>query len=131
MGKIDAIAEFKQKLQQLETVGNVLPHAPVWQRFDDLVGKMSNDQQAFVNNNEKALAKRKELLSTFNDWLFERFKDEFVQIPVFAGLAEEYVNAVATAAQEFGQHAAGLEKENEELRRQLDELRAKQGDKML
>ena len=131
MGKIDAIEEFRQKLHQIENQGSVPVRAPVWQRFDDLVNKMSNDQQAFVNSSEKALAKRQELMQTFNDWMFERFKDEFVQIPMFAGLAEEYVNVVAETAQEFGQHAAGLEKENEELRWQLDELRAKQGDKML
>lgn len=105
--------------------------AAVWQRFDELVNKMSNDQQAFVNSNEKALAKRQQMMTTFNDWLFERFKDEFVQIPMFAALADEYVNVVAETAQEFGRRAVGLEQENEDLRRQLAELRAAQGDKML
>ena len=69
--------------------------AAVWQRFDELVNRMSNDQQAFVNGDEKALAKRQQLMTTFNDWLFERFKDEFVQIPAFAALAGEYVDVVA------------------------------------
>lgn len=131
MGKIDAIEEFKQKLHQIESQGSAPMRAPVWQRFDELVNKMSNDQQAFVNGNEKALAKRQQMMATFNDWLFERFKDEFVQIPVFAALAEEYVDVVANTAQEFGRHAAGLEKENEELRRQLAELRAERGDRLL
>lgn len=131
MGKIDAIEEFKQKLHQIESQGSAPVRAPVWQRFDDLVNKMSNDQQAFVNSNEKALAKRQQMMTTFNDWLFERFKDEFVQIPMFAALADEYVNVVAETAQEFGRRAVGLEQENEDLRRQLAELRAAQGDKML
>ena len=131
MGKTDAIEEFKQKLHQIESQGSAPVRAPVWQRFDELVNRMSNDQQAFVNGDEKALAKRPQLMTTFNDWLFERFKDEFVQIPAFAALAGEYVDVVAETAQEFGRHAAGLEKENEELRRQLAELRAEQGDKLL
>lgn len=131
MGKIDAIEEFKQKLHQIESQGSAPVRAAVWQRFDDLVNKMSNDQQAFVNSNEKALAKRQQMMTTFNDWLFERFKDEFVQIPMFAALADEYVNVVAETAQEFGRRAVGLEQENEDLRRQLAELRAAQGDKML
>ncbi len=131
MGKIDAIEEFKQKLHQIESQGSAPVRAAVWQRFDELVNKMSNDQQAFVNSNEKALAKRQQMMTTFNDWLFERFKDEFVQIPMFAALADEYVNVVAETAQEFGRRAVGLEQENEDLRRQLAELRAAQGDKML
>lgn len=131
MGKIDAIEEFKQKLHQIESQGSAPVRAAVWQRFDDLVNKMSNDQQAFVNSNEKALSKRQQMMTTFNDWLFERFKDEFVQIPMFAALADEYVNVVAETAQEFGRRAVGLEQENEDLRRQLAELRAAQGDKML
>lgn len=131
MVKIDVIEELKQKLHQAETQSGQTEQAPVWKRFDDIVNKMSNDQLTFVNANEKALEKRRLMMSTFNDWMFERFKNDFVQVPMFAALAGEYVDIVAETAQEFGRWAAGLEKENEELRRQLAELKSKNEGSML
>ncbi|MGN0913039.1 MAG: hypothetical protein ACI4OE_07075 [Alphaproteobacteria bacterium] len=124
MGNFElTLEEAKQRLQQLEN-GAETQKQPIWQRFDDLVGKMSNDQRAFVDQNAVACAKRQEVMETFANWMFECYKNEFVKVPVFAKLVEGYVDAVAEAAQEFGKKTAGLAKENEELRRQLAELKA-------
>ena len=111
----------RQKLQQT-LKGETQVKAAVWQRFDDIVSRMSNDQQAFVNSNEKAVAKRQEMMEVFINWMFEVHKNEFAQH--FGKLANDYVDTVAETAQEFGKRAAGLAKENEELRRQLAELQA-------
>lgn len=124
------LEEARKELDELKNSQNIAIN-PIWKRFNDLTSRMSDDQQAFVNNSEKAVEKRQELMQTFNNWLFERFKNDFVKIPAFASLAEEYVNTIADVAQEFGQKTAGLAKENEELRRQIAELKAKQEDKLL
>lgn len=127
------IASLEQKLAALKNqeTGAAQENQPVWKQFDDLVGRMSDDQKSFVDVNENVVNARQKLMRTFNDWLFEKHKNEFVAIPAFAGIAQEYVEAVASTAQEFGRKAAGLRQENEELKRQLADLQAKQAENLL
>ena len=100
---------------------------PVWKRFNDLIQQMSDDQKAYVSNHELVIGERQKMMQTFNDWMFEKYKNEFVTIPSFDSLAQGYVEAVASTAHEFGAKSAALRQENEELRRELDALKRKMG----
>lgn len=100
---------------------------PVWKRFNDLIQQMSDDQKAYVGNHDLVIAERQKMMQTFNDWMFEKYKNEFVMIPSFDSLAQGYVEAVASTAQEFGAKTAALRQENDELRRELDELKRRMG----
>ena len=100
---------------------------PVWKRFDDLIQQMSDDQKTYVANHETVIGERQKMMQTFNDWMFEKYKNEFVTIPSFDALAQGYVEAVASTAQEFGAKAAALRQENEELRREIEALKQKMG----
>lgn len=119
------IRELEKRLEELN-LGSQKETSEVWKRFDDLINKMSEDQKAYVGQNDKVINKRKEMIQTFNDWLFEKYKGEFVEIPAFAAIAQEYVEATASTAQDYGARANRLEQENEDLRRQLNALREKQ-----
>lgn len=100
---------------------------PVWKRFNDLIQQMSDDQKAYVGNHDLVIAERQKMMQTFNDWMFEKYKNEFVTIPSFDSLAQGYVEAVASTAQEFGAKTAALRQENDELRKELAALKSKLG----
>lgn len=118
--KVNALKAQEGQTQELQ---------PVWKRFDELLGQMSDDQKSFVAGDEEVINQRQKVMATFNDWMFEKYKNEFAAIPAFAGIAQEYVDAVASTAQKYGQKAANLQKKNEELKRQLAELqKAKEED---
>lgn len=87
---------------------------------------MSDGQRAYVGTNEYVVKKRKDMMSVFNDWMFERFKNDFVAVPEFDKLAQEYVGAVASTAQEYAEKAAGLQQENERLKAEIEKLKANQ-----
>lgn len=100
---------------------------PVWKRFNDLVQQMSDDQRSYVSNHDAVVGERLKMMQTFNDWMFEKYKNEFVSIPSFDSLAQGYVEAVASTAQEFGAKTAALRQENAQLRQELDELKRRIG----
>lgn len=100
---------------------------PVWKRFNDLIQQMSDDQKAYVANHEVVVAEKQKMMQVFNEWIFEKHKNEFVLIPGFDGLAQGYVEAVASTAQEFGAKTSALRQENEDLKRELEALKSRLG----
>lgn len=100
---------------------------PIWKRFNDLIQQMSDDQKSYVANHEFVVGEKHKMMQVFNEWIFEKYKNEFVTISGFDSIAQGYVEAVASTAQEFGQKSAALRQENEQLRRELDELKKRIG----
>lgn len=133
VGENEAIDALKQKLHQIgnqpQPLADIKPKA--WARFDDLMNKMSDDQKVFVANDKDVINKRQTMMSAFTEFMFEKHKDEFSSYPVFEAYTTEYVDAVASTAQKYGQRAAGLQEENEQLRKELEELKAQRGSDLL
>ena len=97
--------------------------APVWQRMTDHLLKMTQDQIAFINNDANVIKKKQDLNSTFIEWLFEKYKNEFVSYPVFEKLSQDYVDCVIFSAQEYSNQQASMQKDNAALRKEVEELR--------
>ena len=121
-----SIADLEKRIS-IYKEGSKTEVQPVWKRFNDLIQQMSDDQKAYVGNHDLVIAERQKMMQTFNDWMFEKYKNEFVTIPSFDSLAQGYVEAVASTAQEFGAKTAALRQENDELRKELAALRSKLG----
>lgn len=121
-----SIEQLERKIKELNSGAQKTPQSEVWRRFNDLIARMSDDQRAYVGTNENVIKKRKDMMNVFNDWMFERFKDDFVAVPEFDKLAQEYVGAVASTSQEYAQKAAGLQEENERLKAEIEKLKANQ-----
>jgi hypothetical protein len=125
------IAELERKISLYQENAQSKQKSAVWEHFDSIINKMSEQERAFVGGTHEVIAKRQQLMSTFNDWLFYKYRDEFSSIPEFNKLSGEYVDLVQTTAKDFGRKAVEVEAENAELRRQLAELQAKHGENML
>lgn len=132
---MDELSELKTKLDQLKSqmTSDVQAQADqskpqlseVWIKLNDVVSHLSPEQIAYINSNKELVHKKTELNGVFNEWLFEKYKNEFTKIPQFEAIAREYVVSVEKASQEYIESAKNMMTENEQLRSELDELRRK------
>lgn len=132
---MDELSELKTKLDQLKSqmTSDVQAQADqskpqlseVWIKLNDVVSHLSPEQVAYINSNKELVHKKTELNGVFNEWLFEKYKNEFTKIPQFEAIAREYVTSVEKASQEYIESAKNMMTENEQLRSELDELRRK------
>lgn len=97
--------------------------ASVWQRFDEVVGRMSPEQINYVNTNPESVKARENLMDMFVNWLFEVHKNEFVAIPQFKELADGYVDTIVSTSQEYLNKQREVLLENERLRAEIEELK--------
>lgn len=101
---------------------NVAPSP--WDRLKTATGNMELGQIAWVMKQDKVVQAWTSLKSTFDNWLFERWKEDFGKVQAYRPLVDNYINAVIEAAQGYGVRASTLEAENAELRKQIEELKA-------
>lgn len=115
------MTELAQKISQIQQ--QVANNASVWQRLQDSLSRMSNEQIAFIDKDPDCVAKKTSMNSVFIEWLFEKYKNDFVQVSQFNSLANEYVDCIITKADDFSKRQANLVQDNENLRKELEELR--------
>lgn len=108
-------------MSDIETV--LQKQAPVWQRMSDHLLKMTQDQIAFINTDADVLKKKQELNATFIEWLFEKYKNEFVSLPIFEKLSQDYVDSVISSGQNYAKQQASLKQTNDALLKEVEELR--------
>lgn len=92
-----------------------------WERYNDAVNSLSNEQKAWISEQQTVIQKKTEMYSAFIEYLFEKEKDAFV----YSGgrnVSEEYIKAVEVASSQYVDKAKRLEAENEELKQRLDRL---------
>ena len=101
-----------------------------WQKYNDLLKNMSGEQRIFVSKQESVLAAKQNLMSTFIDYLFEREKNSFINSGDTAkNIADSYIESVKDAADRYVTRNEQLEKENAELKKQLQQLMLDFGEK--
>ena len=94
-----------------------------WNKYNNLINRMSNEQRMFVGKQEDVLQAKQKLISVFVDYLFEQYKGSFVNSSDMAqALANEYFEAVSKAAEKYVTRNDQLEKENAELKKQVKQL---------
>ena len=99
------------------------PYNNYWTKYDQVVRDLSNEQKSFVNKQKNVLAAKQNLMSVFIDYLFEQQKNNFIVASDQAkNLADDYINAIQKAANGYVTHQEELEKENADLKKQLQQL---------
>ena len=94
-----------------------------WNKYEQILAQMSNEQKVFVSKQESVLIAKQNLLSAFIDYLFEQNKVVFINSSENGKLLmEDYISTINTAAESYVSKSEQLEKENEELKKQIKQL---------
>lgn len=125
VGNIEAL-EQKLKLIGQSTHSNETGY---WQKLSIYCKNLSADQLNFINNNDKVIETKKVMMEAFNLFLFEKFKDEFILSNVTKPLCDTYINSILEAQEEYSNILASAVRENETLRKKIQELERKQNEK--
>lgn len=99
------------------------PYNSYWGNYDSMIKEMSNDQKNFVGKQDEVKNAKNLLISAFIDYLFEQNKNNFVSTSEIAKkLADDYINTVKNALNNYETRSERLEKENADLRKQIQQL---------
>lgn len=124
-GRVGEIEYYKQQLANLGQNNVPVKQESYWQKLTDYCSKMSADQQSFVNNSKAVRDSRAKMMEAFNLYLFERHKDEFIQLDDFRELCDRYVNSVLSTSKEYSAQVARTADENVSLKARIAELERK------
>lgn len=124
-GRVGEIEYYKQQLANLGQNNVPVKQESYWQKLTDYCSKMGADQQSFVNNSKEVQDSRAKMMEAFNLYLFERHKDEFIQLDNFRELCDNYVNSVINTGKEYSVQVARTVDENETLKARIAELERK------
>lgn len=124
-GRVGEIEYYKQQLANLGQNNVPVKQESYWQKLTDYCSKMGADQQSFVNNSKEVQDSRAKMMEAFNLYLFERYKDEFIQLDNFRELCDNYVNSVINTGKEYSVQVARTVDENETLKARIAELERK------
>ena len=101
-----------------------------WNKYNNLINQMSSEQKNYVGKQKNVLSAKQNLLSEFIDYLFEQHKNNFVLASEHAKkLADEYITSIQKAADSYVTHSEELEKENADLKKQIQQLMLDFGEK--
>ena len=123
--RVGEIEYYKQQLANLGQSNVPVKQVSYWQKLTDYCSKMSADQQNFVSNSKKVQDSRAEMMEAFNLYLFERYKDEFIQLDDFRELCDRYVDSVIATSKDYSAQVARAADENVSLKAQIAELERK------
>lgn len=123
--RVGGVEYYKQLLSQRDSLQSPPSSTGLWQKLTDYCSKMSADQQNFVERNQKVQESRAKMMDAFLLYLFERYKDEFVQLNNFQTLCEDYVNTVIETGKEYSAQIAHTVNENADLKARIAELERK------
>lgn len=124
--KVGSIETLEQKLKQLEKPANDTSY---WQKLSDMCAKMSADQLNYVQNSEEVIGAKTRMMEAFSLYLFEKFKDDFVEVEMFTKLCDEYVDTITDIAQRYSDGVIKTLDENKELKARIKELERKLNEK--
>lgn len=94
-----------------------------WDKYNKILKDLSIEQKIFVSKQKNVLQAKQNLMSSFIDYLFEQNKNIFVMANDSAKtLADEYINAITKASEDYVSHQEQLEKENAKLEKEKNEL---------
>lgn len=124
-GRVGEIEYYKQQLANLGQNNVPVKQESYWQKLTDYCNKMSADQQSFVNNSKEVRDSRAKMMEAFNLYLFERYKDEFIQLDDFRELCDRYVDSVLSTSTEYSAQVARTADENVSLKARIAELERK------
>lgn len=118
---------YNDILEQLKNESTNSPFrqkSAYWRRYDDTVASMSAEQRSWVSKQQDVIDAKNTMLTVFFDYLFDVHKEAFVSVGdgQYKAVVDEYINTIQKSADGYVSRAETLEKENEELRKQLKQL---------
>ena len=122
LNKVGSIEALEQKLKKLETPANSTSY---WQKLTDDCAKMSADQLEYVQNSEEVINAKSRMMEAFNLYLFEKFKDEFVEVELFRKFCDDYQDTILDVAKKYSESIVQTLDENKELKARIKELERK------
>lgn len=94
-----------------------------WAKYNNMIKDMSSEQRIFVSKQNSVIEAKQNLMSTFIEYLFEREKASFVNSSDDARkIADIYLDTVKDASTRYVTRNEELEKENNELKKQIKQL---------
>ena len=124
--KVGSIEALEQKLKSLEAPAVKTSY---WQKLSEKCSKMSADQLHFVSNSDEVIEAKSKMMEAFNLFLFEKFKEDFVQVEQFQKLADNYIDTIEDIGKDYTKQVTKTIEENLEQRQEIERL--KQEIKML
>lgn len=116
-GKIELL---EQQLKDVTASANTTGY---WQKLADHCAKMSADQLNYVfNENEEVLISKSRLVEAFNLFLFEKYKNEFVEFETFRPYCDDYLDTVEEATKDYTNNITKTIDENKELKDKIQKL---------
>lgn len=93
-----------------------------WKRLQDATVSIDMAQATWIMSQEPVKSSYENMMTAFNHYLFEKFKDDFASLSPYHDIVNTYVESILTTAQKYAKHTEQLAKENEELKQRLKEL---------
>ena len=118
--KVGSIEALEQKLKSLEAPAN---RTSYWQKLSEKCSKMSADQLHFVSNSDEVIEAKSKMMEAFNLFLFEKFKEDFVEIEQFQKLADSYIDTIEDIGKDYTKQVTKTIEENLEQRQEIERLK--------
>lgn len=95
-----------------------------WKNFETLFQGLSLEEKKYVSSQKEVAEANGKMFEAFIAYLFEQNKDAFVSVNngMYRNLADSYINAVQKAVNSYVPHTEELEKENQAMKRRIQEL---------
>lgn len=126
--KVGNIELLEHKLKNLEEQSST-NKTDYWQKLSDVCSKLSADQLNYINNSEKVIDKKNKMMEAFNLFLFEKYKNDFVEIEAFKNLCDDYVDTIQDVIKDYSKQVENTIEENKKLKQKLAELEKKINEK--
>lgn len=124
-GRVGGIDYYKSLTNLGDSLSNQQGAVNYWQKLADYCSKMSADQQSFVEKNPKVQVTRAKMMDAFLLYLFERHKDEFIQLDGFRQLCDDYIDTVINTSNDYSAQITQAISENDSLKNRVAELERK------
>lgn len=118
--KVGSIEALEQKLKSLEAPASKTSY---WQKLSEKCSKMSADQLHFVSNSDEVIEVKSKMMEAFNLFLFEKFKEDFVEIEQFQKLADSYIDTIEDIGKDYTKQVTKTIEENLEQRQEIERLK--------
>lgn len=118
--KVGSIEALEQKLKSLEAPAVKTSY---WQKLSEKCSKMSADQLHFVSNSDEVIEAKSKMMEAFNLFLFEKFKEDFVQVEQFQKLADNYIDTIEDIGKDYTKQVTKTIEENLEQRQEIERLK--------
>lgn len=122
--RVGNIELLEQKLKHFEEQSSI-NETGYWQKLSEMCSKLSSDQLNYINNNENVIDKKNKIMEAFNLFLFEKFKQDFAEIPNCQKLCDDYVDTIQDTIANYNEQITNTIEENKELKTKIAELERK------